>query len=111
MTTIDDFFGDYLKTEDIKEEKGVVVKEVKIESIGRDANAKEKIVVYFEGLEKGLAMNKVNSEALADITGSREIEKWAGIKCVLYVDPNVQFGGQRVGGIRIKVPSQGVQSE
>lgn len=108
MTSIDEFFGNYLKSQDIKSETKVTIKEVKVESLGRGAEAKDKLVVYFDGFEKGLALNKVNSEAIADVANSREIESWKGVEVSLYVDPNVQFGGQRVGGIRIKVPSQGV---
>lgn len=109
MTSIDEFFGNYLKSQDIKGETKVKIKEVKVESLGRGGDAKDKLVVYFDGFEKGLALNKVNSEAIADVANSREIEKWKGVEVSLYVDPNVQFAGQRVGGIRVKVPSQGVQ--
>lgn len=105
MTAIDEFFGAYLKTEDIKEEMSVTVKEVKVETMGREDKAESKPVVYFDELDKGLALNKVNSEALAELAGSREIEEWAGSKCILYVDRNVMFGGKRVGGIRVKFPS------
>lgn len=111
MTSIDEFFGNYLKSQDIKSETEVTVKEVKVEPLGRGGEAKDKLVVYFDGLEKGLALNKVNAEALAEVANSREIEKWKGLKVSLYVDPNVQFAGQRVGGIRVKVPSQGVSSQ
>lgn len=109
MTSMDEFFGSFLKTEDIKKEMKVTIKDVKPESVGREGDSKDKLVVYFEELEKGLALNKVNAEALAEATNSREIEEWFGIKVVLYVDRNVMFGGKRVGGIRIRVPSQGVQ--
>lgn len=102
MTSIDEFFGNFLKVEDIKGEMSVTVKEVKVETVGREQEAKDKPIVYFEGLEKGLALNKINSEALAEIAGSREIESWPKTKAILYVDKNVMFGGKRVGGIRVK---------
>lgn len=102
MTSIDEFFGNFLKVEDIKEETTVTVKEVKVETIGREEDAKEKPVVYFNEFEKGLALNKINSEALAEIADSREIEDWPEKQVVLYVDKNVMFGGKRVGGVRIK---------
>ena len=102
MTSMDDFFGNYLKTEDIKSETSVTVKEVKTEEIGRDKDAKDKLVVYFDELDKPLALNKVNAEALAEISESREIEDWVNTKCILYVDKNVMFGSKRVGGVRIK---------
>lgn len=100
--TIDEFFGKYLKTEDISQETVVAIKEIKSENLGRDDNKEEKLVVYFNEFEKGLVLNKVNAEALAEIATTREFEKWIGIKCILYVDPNVMFGSKRVGGIRIK---------
>lgn len=105
MTSIDEFFGNFLKVEDIKGETPVTVKEVKVEPIGREEQTKDKLVVYFDEFEKGLALNKINSEALAEIAGSREIEKWPKTKAVLYVDKNVMFGGKRVGGVRVKTGS------
>lgn len=102
MTSIDEFFGNFLKVEDIKEDTSVTIKEVKTETIGREDDAKEKLIVYFKEFEKGLALNKVNSEALAEIIGSREIEDWPKHQAVLYVDKNVTYGGKRVGGVRIK---------
>ena len=111
MTSIDEFFGDYLKADELKGEKKVKIKEVKVETIGRGDSAKEKPVGYFEGLDKGLALNRINAAALKEICGSSEIESWSGHAVVLYVDPNVQFSGKRVGGIRIRVPSQGVAPE
>lgn len=104
MTSIDEFFGNYLKTEDIKEEITHEILKAEAEEIGREQTKEKKIVVYFKGVEKGLALNKINAEAFADITGSREIETWPGKRVTLYIDPNVMFGGKRVGGIRIKVP-------
>ncbi|HUV71877.1 MAG TPA: hypothetical protein VMW25_02620, partial [Clostridia bacterium] len=111
MTSIDEFFGDYLKVDELKGEKKLKIKEVKIETLGRGGDAKEKPVVYFEGLDKGLALNRINADALKEICGSAEIESWPGNVVVLYVDPNVQFSGRRVGGIRVRVPSQGVGPE
>lgn len=102
MTSIDEFFGNFLKVEDIKEDTFVTIKEVKTEIVGREDDAKKKPIVYFKEFEKGLALNKINSEALAEIVGSREIEDWSGHQAVLYVDKNVMFGGKRVGGVRIK---------
>lgn len=102
MTSIDEFFGDYLKTEHIKEEKEYEIKEVKIEKIGRGDQQEKKVVVYFDGLDKGLALNKVNSNAIAKAANSREIEDWNGTRVTLFVDPSVTYMGDTVGGIRIK---------
>ena len=100
--SIDDYFGTYLKTEDITKEIEVTIKEVIPEEIGKGDQQKEKIVVHFEELDKGLTLNKVNSEAIAEITNTREFDNWTGYRLCLYVDKNVMFAGKRVGGIRIK---------
>lgn len=110
MTSIDEFFGEYLKSEDLrgKPDLTVTIKEVKVESVGRGDQADDKPVVYFQELEKGLCLNQVNASAVSEVVGSKEIESWPGKRVTLYVDPNVMFGGKRVGGIRVRVPNQGV---
>ena len=50
------------------------------------------------------AFNTANAEALAEITGTDDYEKWSDIPIQLYVDPDVTFGKKRVGGIRIRKP-------
>ncbi len=63
-------------------------------------------VIYFDELDKGLVCNSTNAQVIADITGQSEnVEQtWLGAKVVLYVDPNVFFGGKKVGGIRVRAP-------
>jgi hypothetical protein len=105
MTTIDEYFGTYLKTEDIPTKQTLTIREVKPELVGGE-NEKEKLVVYFKEIEKGLTLNKVNAEAIAEIAESRLIEGWNGVRVCLYVDKNVMFGGKRVGGIRVEKPTE-----
>jgi len=121
MTSIDEFFGNFLKSEYFAkgEEMNLVIKEVKVERVGREDDIENKIVVYFSGLrsdlaEKGLGLNKVNAEAIAEISKTKVIEQWVGVRVCLYVDPNVMFGGKRVGGVRVKAiaspaPAQAVK--
>ena len=117
MTSTDEFFGNYLKSEYFSkgEEMNLTIKDVKIERVGREEDIEKKIVVYFSGLradlsEKGLGMNKVNAEAIVEIAKTKIVEQWVGVQVCLYIDPNVMFGGKRVGGIRIKaVPGSGAK--
>jgi hypothetical protein len=109
MTSTDEFFGNYLKSEYFAkgEEMNLTIRDVKIERVGREEEVEKKIVVYFSGLradlsEKGLGMNKVNAEAVVEIAKTKIVEQWVGTRVCLYVDPNVMFGGKRVGGIRVK---------
>lgn len=53
-------------------------------------------------LDKPWIVNVTNGEIIAGITGSRDIGKWVGTQIVLYVDPNVSFGGKLIGGIRCR---------
>ena len=101
MVSIYDFFGNFLKVQDIKGDIEVEVEKVEVRKVGREDDAENKPVVMFKGLDKGLALNAVNASALAEIAGD-DYTAWAGVKCVLYVDPNVMYGGKRVGGVRIK---------
>lgn len=109
MTSVDSFFGSYLKTDDITGETVLTVKEVRVESIGRDDDAKEKPVVYFKEIEKGLALNQVNAAAISEALRTKEIEEWANKKVTLYIDKAVLYKGKRVGGVRVKVPGGGAE--
>jgi hypothetical protein len=62
--------------------------------------------IEFDELEKPFIVNSTNGQLIAQITGSRESNTWAGHKIVLYDDPSVSFGGKLVGGIRVRAPRQ-----
>ena len=63
--------------------------------------------LFFEETDNPLAMNKTNLVAAGKVLGSRNTDDWRGKKIVLYVDPNVEYGGRKVGGIRIRAPKPG----
>jgi len=102
MVKIGDMFGNYLKTSDIEGDMTVQISHVKVEELGRDEKKDKKAVVYFKDLDKGLALNKINAEVLEELCGSDETDDWLGIKVILYVDPNVYYGGEKKGGVRVK---------
>ena len=107
MVSVDSLFGNYLKTSDFPKEQEVEVQSVSIEQFGREDDVDRKAVVFFSGLEKGLVLNKINAETLKGIAGTDEMDDWVGLKLVIFTDPNVQFSGKRVGGLRIR-PLPGV---
>lgn len=111
MTEYGKFFGSYLKTEDIKKDTVLTVKDVKTETFGKGDDANTKIVLYFKENNKGLALNKKNAEAVHEVSGQKEIEKWVGAKITIFVDPAVEYMGEKVGGLRIRRPDQGVSQE
>ena len=63
-------------------------------------------VLYFQEDYKPMTLNITNGQLIAAITGSKELDDWVGRKIVLFFDPNVSFGGELVGGIRCRAPSE-----
>ena len=62
------------------------------------------LVMFFEGKDKGLVMNKTNWNATVEITGQEDSDDWAGAKVKL-VMRKVDFQGKRVPAIRIEEPT------
>jgi len=79
------------------------IKEEEVTAPGKGTETR--LVLYFDGQKKGLVLNTANAEALAEITGTEEYEQWSDIPIELYVDPDVKYGGKKIGGIRIRKPT------
>ena len=98
----------YLKKEDIPSPVNTSILWIKEEEVTAPGKGTEKrLVLYFDGLKKGLVLNMANAEALAEITGTDDYEKWADTPVQLCVDPDVTYGGKKIGGIRIRKPLSG----
>jgi hypothetical protein len=96
----------YLRKEDLSEPVDTTLLWIKEETVtapGKDT--KTRLVAYFDGLSKGLVINTANAEILAELTGTDDYEKWADTPVQLYVDPDVKYGGKKIGGIRIRKPT------
>lgn len=93
----------YLKKEDIDDEIAVT-----IENVGKVNIAKEnekpqwKYAMTFEELAKPLLLNSTNIKLAAKACDSQDSDYWIGKKIMLYVDENITFGNDIVGGLRIK---------
>lgn len=83
----------------------VTISHVETEKMGRGANAETKPVVYFQGKEKGLVLNKTNAKRIVEITGSPETDHWKGHAITLY-PTETEFQGETVDCIRIKAPNR-----
>ena len=102
------YVGDaqYLKKEDLSDPVDTEllwVKEEKVTPPGK--GTKTRLVASFEGLSKGLVLNTANCEILAEITGTDDPNEWKDVALQLYVDPDVKYGGKKIGGIRIRKPA------
>lgn len=65
-----------------------------------EGQTKPKPVLYFEGKQKGLALNRTNMELLESCFGSDEMDDWVGHSITLGTE-KVRVGGQQTQGIRI----------
>jgi hypothetical protein len=93
----------YLKKEDISSPVNTSILWIKEEEVTTPGKGTEtRLVLYFDGLKKGLVLNMANADALAEITGTDDTEKWSDTPVQLYTDPDVTFGQKKVGGIRIR---------
>jgi len=100
----------FLKKEDVGNGKLVTVKAIEQENVAMDNQpADMKYTLVFNELKKPLVLNSTNIQLAASIFASQDTDDWMGKPLVLYVDPNVSFGGQVVGGIRVRAPKPGAQ--
>jgi len=63
-----------------------------------------KFLLFFDEFEKGMVLNSINSQIIAQITGSKDTENWNGHKLVVFNDPTVIMKGKLTGGIRVRAP-------
>lgn len=94
------FPSKYLKASDLGDAQPVVtIDHVAMEDIGRDKERRP--IVYFQGKEKGLVLNKTNANKIVELSGSGDTDDWPGVKIRLYASVTT-FGGEEVECIRVK---------
>jgi hypothetical protein len=111
--------GKYLSKDDFPAATLVTIKMVTLEMVKSDRGPDEcKPVAYFReasntglDLARGVILNVGNWEACEEITGEDDSDNWMNKQVVVYVDPDVTFGGKRVGGIRIRASNVPVPAQ
>jgi hypothetical protein len=77
---------------------------VSMEQVGSDDNAESKLVVHFEEPDtKGLVLNLTRAEAVSDIAGSEDTDRWPGTVIQL-VRGVTRYQGKKVGCITVQAP-------
>lgn len=104
--TVDTKFLSHTDISDIADTV-VTIQRVEREVLGQGSQAQEKWVIYFREIKKGLALNKTNGKILVNLMGSDEMNDWVGQKIALYVKDDVEFQGDVVSAIRIRVKKPG----
>ena len=100
MTKVSEAYpSNWLKAIDLKGRTiKATIQKVAFEEIGQDKNRKP--VVYFDGAEKGLVLNKTNATEIATAHGD-EMDEWAGKEIELF-SQMVPYQGQNVPAIRVR---------
>jgi hypothetical protein len=97
------FPSKFLKADDLNDrEIQCIIKDVQVEDVSGDGSDR-KPVLYFEGKEKGLVMNKTNSMVIASSHGE-DTDDWGGKSVVLY-PTKTQFQGKLVPCVRVRIPT------
>lgn len=78
----------------------VIISGIEEAEFDDDSKKVKKLVLKFQGKEKGLALNKTNATTIAAAYGP-ETNMWTGKKVFLY-STKVDFGGQMVDAIRVR---------
>lgn len=95
--------SNYLKQADFPEDYIVTIRSVERKNIAMDGKPPEyKWLAHFAEFEKPMVLNSTNLQLLAKATGSDDSDDWIGKQVIVYVDENVTFGGELVGGLRIR---------
>jgi hypothetical protein len=96
----DAFPSEYLKAADLHgRQVRVVIDRVELREVGDD----HKPVLFFEGKDKGVVLNKTNANNISLLYGD-DTDAWSGQPVILY-EAIVDFQGCSVKAIRIRAPS------
>ena len=102
MNITTSFPSKYLKAADLQGRTVEVrIDRVVLESVGQGNDAEEKPVIYFQGKEKGIVLNKVNSSTISSAYGD-ETDNWSGQPLSIYPD-KTSFKGEIVDCLRVRV--------
>ena len=101
------FPSKYLKAADISgKTPHVFIASIRMEDIGDDD---QKPVLYFEGKDKGIVLNKTNATNITVAYGD-DTDNWIGKEIILFT-AWVDFQGKSVEAIRVRPPAQPQQRQ
>ena len=92
------YAGQFLKTEDVLSKpftgtvKSAAVKEMQ--------DGTRRVVIYFDGMARGLVLNKTRYQTVCEIAKSSNTDNWRGLSLRVSA-ATTSFGGKRVGCIEV----------
>lgn len=95
--------SNYLKQTDFPDAYIVTLRKISQQNIAMEGKPTDlKWLAHFDEFEKPMVLNSTNLQLMAKACGSDDTDDWLGKQVIVYVDPNVSFGGELVGGLRIR---------
>ncbi len=94
--------SNYLRAEDIKQDRKFRIKAVTEEMFERDGSKEKKLVLWFTNDERGLVLNKTNIRTLRGAFGD-DTTAWVG-KIIVVFPAMTDFRGKMVPGLRVRIP-------
>lgn len=95
------FPSKYLKADDFEDDSPIVViKRITVEEVGKDKDRRP--ILFFEGEEKGIVLNKTNATNIARAYGT-DTDGWMGKKIQIGTEM-VSFNGETKPAIRLYPP-------
>jgi hypothetical protein len=108
MNRHDFFESKYLAKENITAPIRAHISHVQAEVLKSERGDERKPILHFTGgTPKAMVLNVINWTTIEEAYGE-EVEGWSNKPIELYVDPNVMMGSKKVGGIRVRIPSDKV---
>lgn len=103
------FPSNYLAQGDVPSPIQATIGEVHPVTFKSDDGDEKKVAMAFTDQRlKPMVLNNVNWMTCEEAYGE-DSDSWKGKRVEIYVDPNVMFGKKRVGGLRLRIPSQNGQ--
>lgn len=79
------------------------IKSIKTEKVTNPSGKSDELpILHFDKIKPLVLSAKVNFKNIESATGTAFVEDWIGKRIEIYYDPNVKFGRDKVGGVRVK---------
>lgn len=96
------FPSNFLKADDLNGQAvTVTISSVDLEEIGQGRDKEEKLVLKFQGKNKGMICNKTNANTIAKLHGD-DTDQWIGQRITI-APREVEFQGDMVLAIRVSL--------
>jgi hypothetical protein len=95
----DSYGGRFLNASHVT--KPFVAAVVTVEAIEVEEGKKPKPVLFLEGVDRGVVLNKTRYDAMSDITGSPDTDDWCGRK-VLVKRGSTNYAGKKVACVELE---------